>query len=357
MWQSLSRYVSRFSAMTLIGILALPASTNYKLQGFGFGSGGTADSNSTNYRLNAITGEVSDDETASANYVVGPGLNFTQQADVPPAPSFTNPENYYDKLLLVIAPGPNPSDALFAVAISDDDFVTTEYVQSDGTVGATLGSEDYQTYAAWGGGSGENVIGLEADTTYKVKVKAMHGDFTETGYSATATAATVSPQLTFDIDVSATDTDTSPPYTIALSDLTAGSVITSAEKIWVDLSTNGNSGGTVYVVGSNAGLQSSHTAYTIASASANLTAASEGFGAQGSTATQSSGGPFSIAAAYNLSSENVGVTDTTIRDIFTTANPITAGRGSFLVKAKSSSVTPAAADYTETLTLIAAALF
>jgi hypothetical protein len=119
----------------------------------------------------------------------------------------------------------------------------------------------------------------------------------------------------------------------------------------------GESGGKVYVYGSNAGLASTRAGYTISAVTGNLTALTEGFGAQGSSATQSSGGPFALATAYNLASDNVAITDTNIREIFTTSNPTTGGRGSFLLKAKSSAVTPAANDYVEALTIIASASF
>ncbi|MEX0649952.1 MAG: hypothetical protein WD200_03050 [Candidatus Andersenbacteria bacterium] len=336
----------------------MPASSNYQLRGFGFGSGGTADSSSDNYRLNAISGETSSSQLSGSSYDLGSGLNYIQQANVPPAPAFTNDGNYYNKLNLIIDNGSNPTDATFAIAISTDAFASeTNYIQSDNTVGATLGSEDYQTYASWGGASGFEVIGLEPGTTYTVKVKAMHGDFTETDWGPTDDAATAEPELSFDIDVSATDSDTSAPFTIDLGDLTAGSVIDSTEKIWVDLDTNAEGGGRVYVVGDNAGLVSSLTAYTIDSSTADLSAATEGYGAQGSSVAESSGGPLSITAAYDLSDDNVGVLDTAIREIFSTENPIVAGRGSFLIKAKSSAVTPAASDYTDILTLIASATF
>lgn len=113
---------------------------------------------------------------------------FVQQANVPPAPAFSNPGNYYNKLRLVIAIGNNPSDATFSVAISSDDRVTTNYVQSDHAIGTALGNEDRQTYVLWGGGSGFDVIGLASNTTYRVKVKAMQGKFTEAGYGPEATA-------------------------------------------------------------------------------------------------------------------------------------------------------------------------
>lgn len=338
-------------------LFAFPASTNFQLKDFGYGGGGVASGTSTNYAIEGIAGEQNATRLSGTTYDLGPGLQFTNQANVPPAPTFTNPANYYNRLRLTLANGGNPTDTLFAIAISTDNFVTTNYVQSDNTVGTALGLEDYQTYSAWGSGSGFTVIGLAPSTTYKVKVKAWQGKFTETGYGPESSAATVGARLTFDIDVSATDTDTSPPYATNIGSLVAGSVASSPEKIWVDFDTNGESGGRVYVVASNAGLQSSRAAYTISSVTGNLTSLSEGFGAQGSTATQSAGGPFSIAAAYNLSSNNVAVTDTTIREIFSVGAPVTSARGSFLLKAKSSAVTPAASDYTETLTILAAASF
>jgi len=216
----------------------MPASTNYKLKDFGFGTGGTGNSSSSNYLLNAITGEQSGAKMSGTNYNLGPGLEFTNQANVPAAPVFTNPGNYYNKLQIVLNTSDNPTDTEYAIAISTDNFVTeTNYVQNDNTVGSTLGIEDYQTYVEWGGASGFFVVGLSSNTTYYVKVKAMQGKFTETNYGPVATAATVSPTLTFDIDVSATDTETDPPFSINFGDLVAGSVTDSPQKIWIDLST------------------------------------------------------------------------------------------------------------------------
>lgn len=349
-------YVS--SRLSFTFLFALPASTNYQLKDFGYGGGGIGNGASSNYSIEGILGEQNEDQLQGSAYDLGAGLQYTNQANVPPAPTFSNPSNYYNKLQLIVAAGGNPSDTLFAIAISTDNFSSdTRYVQNDNTVGATLGIEDYQTYSAWGGGSGFFVIGLAASTTYTVKVKAWQGKFTETGYGPTASAATVGQQLAFDIDVSATNSDTNPPFTTNFGDLIAGTVTDSPEKIWVDFTTNGESGGRVYVAASNAGLLSSRAGYTIGAVTGNLTSLSEGFGAQGSTATQTSGSTFSIATLYNLSSNNVATTDTIIREIFTVSGPVTGGRGSFLLKAKSSAVTPAATDYTETLTVIASASF
>lgn len=339
--------------MGLFLFFVFPASTTYQLRDYGFGGGGVSNATSSNYAIEGISGEQSEDQLAGATYDLGPGLQFTNQANVPPAPTFTNPSSYYNKLKIVLDTGSNPSDAKFAIAISADSFVSdTRYVQSDNTIGTVLGLEDYQTYTTWGGASGALIIGLLPSTTYTVKVKAIQGKFTETGYGPTATASTISPTMTFDIDVAATDVDNSVTAT-NFGDLYAGTVTDSPEKIWVDLITNGENGGKVYVYGVHTGLQSTVAGYTINAVTGNLTALTEGFGAQGSSAT----GGLAVATAYNVAGNNVGITDAVIREIFTASAPLTAGRGSFLLKAKSSAVTPAASDYTEILTVIASASF
>lgn len=336
-------------------LFVFPSSTNYQLRGYGFGSGGEENMTSSNYAADAVTGETSSGQLSGSSYNLGPGLSFEIMANVPAAPAFTNPSNYYNKLKVVLDTGNNPTDTKFAIAISTDNFVTTNYIQNDNTIGSVLGSEDYQTYAAWGGGSGFNVIGLAPSTTYKIKVKSFQGKFSESGYGPVATAATVSPQLSFDIDVSATDTDTDPPFTITFPSLTAGSVQDSPEKIWVDFSTNAENGGRVYVYGQNSGLKSDVAATTIPSASGDLASLGSGFGAQGSTVGQTSGGPMSIVSPYAGSAQVVGVIDTVIREIFSVSAPVVDGRGSLVLKAKSSAITPAASDYAETLTMIASA--
>ena len=335
-------------------LLVLPASTNYQLRDFGVGSGGSSTAASANYKADVISGEVSKGKLTGTNYNLGTGLEFTNQSNVPNAPIFTNPSSYYNKLKLVLNTGNNPSDTKFAIAISTDNFATdTRYVQSDMTVGPVLGIEDYQTYVSWGGASGVFIIGLTANTTYTVKVKAMQGNFTETGYGPTATITTVNPTMTFDIDVSATDSKTNPPFAINFGNLIANTVTDSPQKIWVDFLTNGELGGHVYVVAQNAGLQSAQASSKINAVTGDLSALTQGFGAQGFSATNG----LSLATLYNQTGSVVGIVDTNIREIFSAASPTTTGRGAFLLKAKSSPTTPAAGDYTEMLTVIAAASF
>lgn len=336
---------------------ATPAGTNYKLQSYGVGSGGVANSTSSAYAMEGISGEVSGTRMSSASYGLGSGMIPTQQANVPAAPTLTNPADYYNKLRLTIDNGNNPSDAKFAIAISTDNFVTTRYVQSDNTVGNALGMEDYQTYATWGGASGFLVVGLTASTTYSAKVRAMHGKFTESGYGAVGSAATVNPSLTFDLDVSASDIETSPPYNTAFTDLLPGTVVSSPSKIWTDFATNGDFGGNIYVYSVNAGLKSVAVSYTIAALTGDLGALSQGFGLQSASATQGAGGPLAASSPYDGTSNTVGVTDTTIRKIYSAPAPITAGRTSMQLKAKAASLTPASSDYAEIVTVVAAPSF
>lgn len=336
---------------------AMPSSTNYTLRNYDYGSGGVGSSSSTNYSLNATTGSTSGATANSTNYTVNSGEINVQQAYVPAAPAFTNPANYYNKLNFVINPGASPSDTKFSIAISSDNFVTTQYVQNDNTVGPARGLEDYQTYAAWGGASGQTIVGLTPSTTYQIKVNAIQGNFTETGYGPAASASTVAPSITFDIDVAATDTETNPPYVTAFGSLLPGTVTAANNKIWVDLDTNANSGGTVYITSANGALKSLSKGTTIASATADLSGATTGYGAQGSSATQSSGGPFTIVSPFNVAAQNVGILSTATRPIFTSGTPLTAGRASLTLMAKAASTTPAASDFQDILTMTAAASF
>jgi hypothetical protein len=337
--------------------LALPASTNYQLRDFGIGSGGSS-SASTNYKIDALTGEQSSNRLGGSTYNLNPGMLEIQEASVPEAPTVTNPGTYYDKLHVVIDTANNPSDTLYAISLqATSPLGTVEYVQDDNTAGATLGIEDYQTYADWGGAGGFDIIGLDNSTTYEVRVKAWQGDFTETGFGPGASASTVSAELSFDIDVSAVDTETGAPFLADLGDLLPNTVTESAEKVWVDFETNANQGGAVYVIGQNGGLLSPTQSYTISATTADLSSVSEGYGLQGASASESSGGTFSVSTPYNLAGDNVAVVDTTVRQIFAVDAPVTGARGSFLIKAKASSVTPAAGDYVDTLTLVASASF
>jgi hypothetical protein len=140
-------------------LAALPSTSTYQLNSYGFGSGGTANSGTSTYSLEGITGEVSGQTANTSTYQTKPGFNETQQANVPKV-TLTNPSNYYDKLKFVIDQQNNPTDAKYALQIKAGDVTcnfstgTINYVKSDNTVGSTLTLSDYQTYTTWGGASG-----------------------------------------------------------------------------------------------------------------------------------------------------------------------------------------------------------
>ncbi len=288
---SISIYLVMVLFLAVSNAFAQPASNNYQLTDFGFGPGGTASSSSDNYSLFGTLGQVDMGNLSSALYNLGGGLEFTINANVPPAPTFTNPANYYNKLNIVLDNGDNPTDNEFAIQISADNFVSDiRYIQDDNTVGDDLGIEDWQTYASWGGGTGFDVIGLAPNTEYKIRIAARRGQFfTQSAWGPEATESTEPLSIVFDIDVAATDTETSSPYIVNFGDLTSGSVTTASDRVWIDLSTNAENGGYVYVYSTNGGLSSSTTSYTINSLTGDLASVGEGFGIRSNSVSQSSG--------------------------------------------------------------------
>jgi hypothetical protein len=185
-------------------------------------------------------------------------------------------------------------------------------------------------------------------------VSALQGNFTNSPFGPTASAATVTPSITFSI---ATDSQSVPPFSTNFGNLLPATITSASDKIWAYISTNANSGAYVYVKSANSGLHSNHVSTTINSASTNLTGAGTGYGAQGVAATQSSGGPLSIISPYNVATTNVGILDSNTRVIFSSPAPISSGSGDFKLMAKAAALTPASSDYGDTLTITAAAAY
>jgi len=340
------------------GLLALfavaPSSTNYNLKAFEFGSGGEDSLTSTNFSINGIAGEQAGGRLSSANYVVGSGETPTQNTNITSPPTVTNPSSYYNRLNIVIDNGNNPTDTTYLIAISDDSFVTTYYVQTDNSIGPALSITNYQTYSAWGSGSGFLVTGLSPSKTYQVKVKALQGNFTESAYSAVGSAATVTTSLSFSVATSLTGT---PPFNVTFASLPANTVTTAGASADIAFSTNAVNGGTVYVKSTNSGLVSALASTTITSATADLGVVASGYGAMVSSATQSSGGPFTAIAPYNVAGNNVGVLTTTLSAIISTNAAVTTGNGTILLKAKTTATTPSSTDYSDIITFVATGVF
>jgi hypothetical protein len=328
---------------SLVFMATMPASSNFKLNSYGFGSGGTSGSSSANYKINGTAGEQAG-SASSSNYKVGAGENYLKQANVPSV-TVTNVNDWYDKLQLFIGIAGNPSDATYAVAISPDNFTTTYYVQSDFTIGSTLNASNFLSYTAWGSGSGATVRGLTPSTVYSVKAVAMRGKFTQSGFGPVATGTTPTYSIT------------SPPYALNMGSLLAGSVYTASNQIWLTITTNGDSGALLFGGGQYGGLNSTSTGQFISSSTVDLATLSQGFGEQDTSATQTSGGPLVEDSPYNVTGTNIGQDANTYQEWFTSINPIVNGEGSVSLLAKTSATTPAAPDYTETLTTVAASTF
>lgn len=331
---------------------AAPSTTNYKLNSYGFGSGGTSNSGTSNYSLEGVTGEVSGQTSTTAAYQAKPGFTQTQQANVPKV-TLSNPGNYYDKLLLVIDTQNNPTDAKYALQISTtSDFSSNiNYVKSDHTIGASLTTADYQLYSSWGGSSGATIIGLSSSTTYYIRAKATQGQFTESAYGPSSSAATVGQQLSF--CTYSTSGSCGGSNSVSFSSLLAGNISNSTTNIGVDFATNANSGGNVYIYSANGALTSTNRPGSpITSATGNISSASQGYGAQVVNVSQLTKEP-----PYDQSGNTIGILSTNVNTILSVSAPVTAGTAAIQLQAKASNTTKAASDYADILTLIAAAAF
>lgn len=343
------------TSISALFFASLPATTNYQLNSYGFGSGGTANSGTATYSLEGMAGEVGGIKTTTVTYGAKPGFIETQQANLPKLSNLHNNGGaFYNKLRFIIDQQGNPGDALYALSISTDNFSSDiRYVKSDNTVGTSLSLSDYQSYATWGGATGGDIIGLNAGTTYYVRVKATQGKFTESDWGPISSAATsTNPSITFSV---VTSSQSTPPFTIALGQLLPDTVTSGPDTINVTLDSNATNGAHVYISGQNGGLLSSGS--LIASATADLTSAPSGFGVRNATIGQTSGGPFTVVSPYGGSGNNVGLIDSTLRTLYNSSGPITNGTATLQIKAKASAATAEGSDYTEVLTLVAAGSF
>src|SRR5579871_882940 len=267
-----------------------PQSSNYIMENFGFGGGGTASSSSTNYSVFGTVGESDAASPSSQNFRAGEGLLYTMIASVPATPTFTNPNSNYNKLLIKINPTLNPSDYTYLIAISSDNFASdTRYIGSDNTPRTGYSVLDFRSFSSWGGTSGVFITNLNPGTTYTVKVKSRQGFYTESPFGATAQATTSNPILSFSVS----------PNSVNMGQLTPGSVTTAGTTVTATVTTNGTGGAIIYAYDSNSGLTSSSVGDTINAVSSDLSVAAQGYGIRGNSVTQTSGGPMEILSPYN----------------------------------------------------------
>jgi hypothetical protein len=181
--------------------------------------------------------------------------------------------------------------------------------------------------------------------------------------------ATVIPQtISFDIDSATTNTDTNPPYIIALGTLTTAQASNSdnsaINSIWADIATNAVGGIAVSVISSKGALKStSISTDTIPSATGTMVAGTANYGVCIGSVTQSSGATLTKASPFNGATctsshvNTVGVVTTSAQNILTASGAIVGGRSEIRVNAENSNATPAHNDYSDTLTFIATGTF
>lgn len=342
----MGKLVSGVIGLQLMIVASFSSSATYQLQNYSVGPGGTNSTGSSTYKAQATAGEQANGSTSSATYKAGNGSIQTEQLNIPPAPTLSNGSGlYYNQLNCIVNTGGNPGDTNFAIAINTvNSFTSPNYVQADGTIGATA---VYQTYTAWGGSGGFQIIGLVPSTTYYVEASAKQGMFTNTELSTTANSATTaSPTLSFSVT----------PNSSSLGSFLPNTVTTSA-NISFTYSTNGASGGSIYVIGKNGGFYSVSQSYIIPSASVNLATQPEGFGIQATNPSQTSGGPLTITSPFNGTGNNVGADTTSFAQMFNSIAPISGATASANVQVKAGPSAPAVGDYSETFTFAASAGF
>ena len=167
-----------------------------------------------------------------------------------------------------------------------------------------------------------------------------------------------------DVTVSATVSETvsctASTSTTAFGTLTTSAVSTSTPDVTITMSCNYASGCTLKVQddgnATNPGLYSTTVAYLIGSANAayadtaTLAAGTEGYGIQGSTNANGSGGTLTIATRYNQTGNAVGGFEITDQSISSSTEPIANRETVVKHKAAISGLTKAATNYSDILT-------
>jgi hypothetical protein len=124
----------------------------------------------------------------------------------------------------------------------------------------------------------------------------------------------------------------------------------------VDFSTNADSGGNVYIYSSGALTSTAKPGTPINSVSAgsatNLGSTVKGYGAQVTGATS-----LTVPAPYNSSGNIVGSLATIVQPILSSSTPVSSGSATIQLQAKADTLTKSASDYTDTITVVAAATF
>ena len=150
------------------------------------------------------------------------------------------------------------------------------------------------------------------------------GSFTDTGTIAVeivtndqvTMSATVDLAITFSLSANSSD----------FGVITTSAIKSASPNITLTTTTNANSGFTLTVrdegSGTNPGLYNSVGSYLVASSTATLATSTEGYGIQGATNGNGTGGTITIAATYNKTSNDVGGLLRTAQTLATAGSPV-----------------------------------
>lgn len=355
-------------------------------------------STTANYKLlTQGSNGISHGSISSSLYRIGSGQGYTFMANVPKVTCFETTTDSgstdcvslprgngmigecgetgcYDRAVIQIDTQSNPTDTVYSLQLSKDNWATIYIVDGTSHTLKPLASKtiaDYKTKSAWEGSPWDhfNIVGLEPNTEYKARVTALQGDFSESAPGPSVTATTSMPAITFDLDISPDlSTNTNAPYVVNLGVLTPETAkFQSSQRIKIDTSTNAQSGISVYVQDLYGGIRSTSTSYTLTSSSEDLSnpASGEGFGLQESGVEQSasSAGYIVPSSTYDVAGSNVGevssaVATRTFCSLVSssgtcgvdTATWVTGGKALFTIGARATLAAPAKSDYTDTLT-------
>lgn len=148
--------------------------------------------------------------------------------------------------------------------------------------------------------------------------------------------------------------------TDALGTLSSGSVANSSTPRFASIDTNAASGWQVWAKDSSAGLHSTAASYTVSStagSNATLTAGSEGFVTGVTTSQVGGAGVISVPAGFVGGANKGGGLDTTLRTMASSTGTAQTAHVTLTNNVSISTLTPAANDYTDVITVVGAGMF
>ncbi|MBN2100476.1 hypothetical protein JW710_01080 [Candidatus Dojkabacteria bacterium] len=384
----LGTFLAIFSSFSTKVVAQNLESDNYRIIDPSIDAGGNDDASSGTYNLlDSIGGSINDERFESSNYKLGTGIGYTFMANVPVVTYFQTDDSAmialcgeggcYNRAKFELDPENNPTETLYLVEISTDDWTTVQCIDGTTKEPKAISSKninDYLTEATWEA-EDFNLLGLASSTEYKIRLRALNGDFTESEPGPDATESTTDPSISFDINISGdTWASTSAPYEIDSWEITTVAPSTADDLIWLDMGTNAVAGAIIQVRDTNQGLLSSYTGESIDSISDDLSSVSEGFGLKVDTSKTlpATGQPgyFIEASTYDTAgAQEVGELYATPTIIFCTrpnsgdncstgtGEPISGARSGIWLKARAAPIRSAASDYTDQITFTAIGTF